>query len=103
MTHPSIKRRNRLTPWGYTQDPDDPLLLNPIEDLQDAYDQAKEYIKAGCSYRDTAKWLSATTETHITHVGLFQKIKQEKHKARCEKRKLDDFKKYYPELIRDDA
>ncbi len=102
MTRPSIRRTNRSIPWGYTQNPDDNMLFDPLEDHLDAYDQAKEYIKQGCSYRDTAKWLSATTESFITHVGLFLKMKKEKKKVLSLRAKKASLMKYYPELFETD-
>ncbi len=75
--YPDVRRNNPLIPWGYAENPDDSMIFTPIEDHLDAFEQAKVYIKQGCSYRDVAKWLSATTENPISHVGLFLRMKKE--------------------------
>ncbi len=79
---PSVRRTNSIVPWGYTEDPTNPRMMDPIQDHLDAFEQAKEYIKQGCSYRDTAKWLTATTECRMSHVGLHKRINQAIKKKR---------------------
>lgn len=83
---PIVKKRARRIPWGYEQDPNDPQLLNPIEEQLVALEKAKRYLRDGCSLRDTAEWLSATTGRYISYVGLRFLIKaRRKHdfKQRC--------------------
>lgn len=101
MTHPSIRRKNALIPWGYTQNEDVYLQLDPIEELLDCLDQAKDLVKKGCSYRDVAKWLQATTEVPLTHVGLYLRIKADQKKIRSARSKEAYLRKYKPELFDD--
>lgn len=80
--YPCKVRKGLLPPWGYEVHPDDNSLFTPIEEQLDAYEEAKKFIKQGCSYRDTATWLSQTTGNSITGAGLFLKIKRENRDKR---------------------
>tara|TARA_R100000353_G_C6434833_1_gene176932 strand:+ start:142 stop:555 length:414 start_codon:yes stop_codon:yes gene_type:complete len=72
-----IPRFSRQIPFGYEQDPDDPDILNPIEEQLEALEQAKEYLKT-CSFREVARWLSATTGRRISFQGLHKIVRSEK-------------------------
>ena len=72
-----IPRLSRQLPFGYEQDEDDPDLLNPIEEQLEALEQAKEYLKS-CSFREVARWLSATTGRKISFQGLHKIVRSEK-------------------------
>jgi len=79
MTHPSKIKKGLNIPWGYRANEDDPKLLDPIDEMLDALGEAKEHVKNDCSYRSVAAWLSDRTGVRISHVALFEKIRQERH------------------------
>jgi hypothetical protein len=72
-------RKAREIPWGYARDPEDSNNLLPIDEQLDTLEEAKKYIKQGCTLRDTAKWLSARTGRSLSYVGLLKII--ERHRS----------------------
>lgn len=101
---PYKRIRGPVVPWGYDRDKNDPFLAVPNDEALNAYEKAKELIKEGCSYRDVANWLSATTSRPITAPGLFLKIRDEQRKERSrrakeayEKRIMKPLPEYDPE------
>jgi len=71
-----IVRVSRTIPWGYKQDPDDDLVLLPIEEELFLLEVAKEYLKE-YSLRTVAEWLSEESGRYISHVGLKRRLEQE--------------------------
>ena len=67
-----IPRKSRVIPFGYSVDDTGKILL-PIESELLALEKAKNYLKT-CSYREVAKWLTATTKRYISYVGLKKRI-----------------------------
>lgn len=56
-------RRNRgVLKFGYQVDPNNPFMMVPDPDALAALSEAFDLLSKGCSYRDVAHWLSATTE-----------------------------------------
>jgi len=45
------------------------------------YEQAKKHLKQ-YSYRDVANWLSDQSGRHISHVGLYKRVKLEQKRKR---------------------
>lgn len=84
---PYKRIRGPVVPWGYDRDKNDSFLAVPDDEALNAYEKAKELIKEGCSYRDVANWLSASTDRQITAPGLFLKIRDEQRKERSRKAK----------------
>lgn len=72
-----IPRLARTIPFGYREDENDPNILQPVELELDALELAKKHLKQ-FSYRDVAIWLSEVTGRHITHVGLWKRLKIER-------------------------
>lgn len=86
--YPEKTRMGLNVPWGYEEHPDDPDRFIPIEDMLDAYYEAIEHQKNGCSWRQVAKWLSMETGVSITPGGLYMKVRnerKEKNRARGKK------------------
>lgn len=90
-----IVRISRIIPWGYKQDPNDEDVLLPIPEQLIVLEQAKEHLKK-YSYRDVAAWLSQETNTNISHVGLYNRVKSE-HKRKTKAAQLRYFAKRYRE------
>lgn len=79
----SIPKIGNKAPFGYMDDPDDPLLLVPIPAELEALEKARKFINQ-YSYREVAAWLSTTSGRYISHMGLVKRIEHEqKHKARA--------------------
>lgn len=76
-----IARLGSVVPFGYEQDPDDPLIINPIVRELELLELAKQHVKQ-YSYRDVANWLSTQSERYISHVGLRARIKNETKRKR---------------------
>lgn len=58
----SLRRKGAgLVPWGYEPDPEDRMLLRPVVEQLDLMKKGFDYVEQGCSYRDVADWLSAST------------------------------------------
>ena len=71
--HPVV-RVGRQVPFGYSQDPNDKDIIIPIP-------EAKKYLKQ-YSYRDVANWLSDQSGRHISHVGLYKRVRLEQKRKR---------------------
>jgi hypothetical protein len=54
-------------------DPDNELMLLPIEAELEALELAKQHLKQ-YSYRDVARWLVRQTGRHISHMGLKKRV-----------------------------
>lgn len=80
-TNPSRTTMNE--PWGYVKHPRDHSLFTPDYEKLYALEKAFEYIEAGATYRDTAKWVKAVTGDYISHVQLF--LERKKRQVRYEK------------------
>ena len=63
-------RRSAVIPFGWKLHDDAPGLLVEVEDEQKALKQAIEYLDMGCSARETARWLTATTGRYLSYKGL---------------------------------
>jgi hypothetical protein len=57
-------------PYGYQANKDDPLLLEPIQEVVEKVSIALSYIDNGNSLRETARWLSEESGCSISHQGL---------------------------------
>jgi len=91
LPQPDIKEKKYIRipkigaapPFGYVDDPDDPLLLIPVPAELEALEKAREYIKQ-YSYRQVAAWLTTTTGREISHTGLVKRLDNEQgHKNRA--------------------
>jgi hypothetical protein len=78
--HPVV-RVGRQVPFGYLQDPDDKDVIIPIPEELELYEQAKKHLKQ-YSYRDVANWLSDQSGRHISHVGLYKRVRLEQKRKR---------------------
>jgi len=90
-----IPRVARTIPYGYKIDPEDNIILLPIDYELDMLEQAKKYIKQ-YSYREVANWLTRNTGRSISHVGLKKRLdneRQRKNKAGSLRRWADYAKK----------
>jgi len=74
--HP-IVRVGRVVPFGYMIDPEDDLVLLPIEKELLLLEQAKKHLKQYSS-RAVAAWLTEQSGRSISHVGLLKRVKLEK-------------------------
>lgn len=68
-----IPRISRVIPFGYTEDPEDPNLLQPVVLELEALQIAKKHLKIYSS-RKVAEWLSHVTGREISHVGLRKRV-----------------------------
>ena len=84
--YPEKRRRGLNVPWGYEEHPDDPNRFIPIDDMLDAYYEALDAVKRGCSWRQVSKWLSMETGVPITTGGLYLKAKQERQEKEFARR-----------------
>jgi hypothetical protein len=75
-------------PWGYKQNKDDRQLLDPIDEQLDVYEEGKKLVRKGCTLRDVANWMTATTGRKISHVGLQKKMQDEISKKKSQGAKL---------------
>ena len=64
------RRASSTIPFGWRLSTNAPGLLEIVEDEQEGLKQAIEYCKMGCSVRETARWLSATTGRYLSNKGL---------------------------------
>lgn len=71
--HPVVRISRRTVPFGYMIDPDNELMLLPIEAELEALELAKQHLKQ-YSYRDVARWLVRQTGRHISHMGLKKRV-----------------------------
>lgn len=71
-----IVRVGWIVPFGYEEDPDNPLILNPIPEKLDLLEKAKQYVKK-YSYPEVAEWLSYYAGETITSDGLRKRIQRE--------------------------
>ena len=76
-----VARLGKVVPWGYEQDPEDPLILNPIPEQLNKLELAKKHLKQ-YSYREVAQWLSAETGRIITARGLLERLNREQRNRR---------------------
>ena len=79
-----IPRIARTVPFGYKVNEEDPDLLDPIQTELDLLEKARKHVNQ-YSYREVANWLSANTNSYISHVGLRKRLgneKQRKNQAR---------------------
>jgi hypothetical protein len=61
---------NAKIPYGYRASKEDPLVLEPNDDVIVHVEQAMDYLDNGQSYREVASWLSETTGETISHQGI---------------------------------
>ncbi len=61
------KRGTGSIPWGYEVDEEDPDLLRPIPEHLDIMEKAMGYVDVGCSLRDVADWVAASTDTSCSY------------------------------------
>jgi hypothetical protein len=71
-----MARVSRTVPFGYKQDPEDDLVLLPVEEELFLLEVAKVYLKRYSS-RQVAAWLTKESGREISHVGLLKRVKQE--------------------------
>ena len=74
-----IPRIARTVPFGYTQNIEDPDILDPIPVELDLLEKARKHVNQ-YSYREVANWLSANTGRYISHVGLRKRLGNEKQR-----------------------
>jgi hypothetical protein len=72
-----VVRVGRHVPFGYEQDPDDDMILLPIQSELELLEKAKKYL-AEYSLRLVAQWLSQESGRYISHVGLIKRVNIEK-------------------------
>ena len=58
-----------------------PIFIIPIPEELELYEQAKKHLKQ-YSYRDVANWLSDQSGRHISHVGLYKRVRLEQKRKR---------------------
>ena len=63
-------------PFGYKQNSDNPLQLDPIPIELEALQKAKKYLRQYSS-RLVAAWLTKVTGRPISHFGLLRRVKSE--------------------------
>jgi hypothetical protein len=66
-------------PFGYKFSEETKMLLIPIPHELDALEKAKKYLKQYPS-RNVAAWLTKVTGRYISHVGLLQRVKNERQR-----------------------
>lgn len=71
-----IVRIGHWKPFGYEEDPNDPMILRPIPEQLIRLEEAKKHIK-NYSLRDVAAWLSSVTGNKISHQGIKDRIKSD--------------------------
>jgi len=92
-----IVRIGRFLPFGYKEDPEDSMVLLPVEEELILLEQAKEYLKS-YSLRDVSAWLSNKSGRYLSHVGLSLRVKSEQKRAKesiDSKRLLEQFRSAY--------
>ena len=57
-------------PYGYQANKEDPLLLEPIQEVVDKVSVALSHLDNGHSLREIARWLSGESDHPISHQGL---------------------------------
>ena len=68
-----VVRRNRgRMKWGFRPHPTDRKLMVGDVDMLALLARAYELIDEGCSYRQVADWLSASTEVHYNHGAFYR-------------------------------
>lgn len=67
-------------PFGYKENAEDPLVLDPIPLELEALEKAKGYIKRYSS-RHVAAWLTKVTGRYISGVGLLKRIRSEQNNS----------------------
>jgi hypothetical protein len=72
-----IPKISRHTPFGYTENPDNPDVLEPVIFELEALEMAKKHRKKGYSWRALAQWLHATTGRYISDVGLQKRVESD--------------------------
>lgn len=101
-----IVRVGRHVPFGYEQDPEDDMILQPIPEELELLDQAKLYLKE-YSLRAVANWLSNKSGRYISHVGLAKRVSIEEYRRksassqRAYQRKAEEAAKKAEKLERD--
>ena len=58
------KRTTSVIPFGYDLHEELPGMLEPNETELDYLKQAFEYLRRGCPYRATARWITARAESN---------------------------------------
>ena len=66
----SRKRKSSTIPFGFKLSDDAPGLIEPIDDEFAALDKALHYVSMGCSIKEVARWLHASTDRYISDKGL---------------------------------
>jgi hypothetical protein len=78
----TIARVNmRTVPYGYTIDPDNERLLQPIVLELEALELAKQHLRQ-YSYRDVARWLEKQTGRSISHMGLKKRVEVDRRRKK---------------------
>lgn len=76
-----IVRVGSTVPFGYMVDPEDELMLLPVEKELELFEQAKVHLKR-YSLRKVAAWLSEESGRYISHVGLNKRVKVERKRRK---------------------
>lgn len=79
--HTIVRVNMRTVPFGYMIDPENDLLLQPIEHELEALELAKQHLKQ-YSYRDVARWLEKQTGRSISHMGLKKRVEVDKRRKK---------------------
>lgn len=77
-----VVRIGRLVPFGYTQDVDDPDLLQPVQNELELLERAK-LLLTEYSSREVADWLSNNSGRYISHVGLIKRVNLERKRKQA--------------------
>ena len=74
-----IPRIARTVPFGYKQNEEDPVILDPIPTELDLLEKARQHVNQ-YSYREVANWLSTNSNRYISHVGLRKRLQNERQR-----------------------
>ena len=66
----SRKRLSSTIPFGWRLSDVAPGKLEPVREEQQGLERALDYISKGCSIKEVARWLHASTDRYISDKGL---------------------------------
>lgn len=93
-----IRKRGPAVDFGYEQDKDDPQLLVPIPDQLDCLMEGLELCRKGCTFREVANWITATTGRYLSHKNLWKKFHEERRRKERD-RKREYRAKHYKRVL----
>lgn len=74
-----VRRNAGAMKWGYEPHPTNPELMVGNAEKLGALAEAYGLLAQGCSYRDVARWLSATTEEPYDYSALCRSYRRWRH------------------------